>query len=166
MTSKRNLKKLKKNQTFKKGINKSFSNKKKMDLKKMDLKKMDLKKMDLKKMDLKKMDLKKMDLKKRNLSLKKRISGMQFLNVGSTNTTIRNNNNTTNSSIKWTGNYNGKLANIHVDVNDNGRKENMDIKLTNDDISQLLGYPSIEKQVDARLFDDFLGNQKPIYVRM
>ena len=100
---------------------------------------------------------------KRQLRLRKPL--LQFLNVGSTNTTIRNNNKTTNSSIKWTGNYNGKLANIHVDVNDNGRKENMDIKLTNDDLTQLLGYPSIEKQIDARLFDDFLGNREPIYIR-
>jgi hypothetical protein len=100
---------------------------------------------------------------KRQLIIRK--PRLQFLNVGSTNTTIRNNNKTTNSSIKWTGNYNGKLANIHVDVNDNGRKENMDIKLTNEDLTQLLGYPSIEKQIDARLFDDFLGNREPIYIR-
>ena len=122
-------------------------------------------KRDLKK-DFKKKKPKKYTLKrdlKRQLRLRKPL--LQFLNVGSTNTTIRNNNKTTNSSIKWTGNYNGKLANIHVDVNDNGRKENMDIKLTNDDLTQLLGYPSIEKQIDARLFDDFLGNREPIYIR-
>ena len=116
--------------------------------------------------DFKKKKPKKYTLKrdlKRQLRIRK--PRLQFLNVGSTNTTIRNNNKTTNSSIKWTGNYNGKLANIHVDVNDNGRKENMDIKLTNDDLTQLLGYPSIEKQIDARLFDDFLGNREPIYIK-
>jgi hypothetical protein len=111
----------------------------------------------------------KKDLKKRKKSfkkdLKKGFSGLQFLNIGSTNTTIRNNDDVKNSSIKWTGNYDGKLANIHVDVNDNGRKENMDIKLTNDDLTQLLGYPSIEKQLDIRLFDDFLGTQKPNYFK-
>jgi len=90
---------------------------------------------------------------------------LQFLNVCSTNTTIRNNDDVKNSSIKWSGNYDGKLANIHVDVNDNGRKENMDIKLTNDDLTQLLGYPAVEKQLDTRLFDDFLRNQEPIYFR-
>jgi len=126
-------------------------------------------KKDLKK-DLKKNKPKKYTLKrnlKRNLKRQLRIRKprLQFLNVGSTNTTIRNNNKTTNSYIKWTGNYNGKLANLHVDVNDNGCKENMDIKLTNDDLTQLLGYPSIEKQIDARLFDDFLGNREPIYIR-
>ena len=98
-------------------------------------------------------------------NLKKKSNGLQFLNVGSTNTTIRNNDAVKNSSIKWSGNYDGKLANIHVDVNDNGRKENMDIKLTNDDLTQLLGYPAVEKQLDIRLFDDFLGNKEPIYFR-
>ena len=107
-------------------------------------------------------DLKNKSLKK---DLKKGFSGLQFLNIGSTNTTIRNNDDVKNSSIKWSGNYDGKLANIHVDVNDNGRKENMDIKLTNDDLTQLLGYPSIEKQLDIRLFDDFLGNQEPNYFK-
>jgi len=106
-------------------------------------------------------DLKKKDLK----DSKKGFTGLQFLNIGSTNTTIRNNDDVKNSSIKWSGNYDGKLANIHVDVNDNGRKENMDIKLTNDDLTQLLGYPAVEKQLDTRLFDDFLGNQEPIYFR-
>ena len=136
----------------------------KKDFKKNKPKKYTLKR-DLKN-DFKKKKPKKYTLKrdlKRQLRIRK--PRLQFLNVGSTNTTIRNNNKTTNSSIKWTGNYNGKLANIHVDVNDNGRKENMDIKLTNDDLTQLLGYPSIEKQIDARLFDDFLGNREPIYIK-
>lgn len=118
-----------------------------------------------------KKDLKKFQKKsnKKNKSLKKELknafSGLQFLNVGSTNTIIRNNDDIKNSSIKWSGNYDGKIANIHVDVNDNGRKENMDINLTNDDLTQLLGYPAVEKQIDTRLFDDFLGNQEPIYIR-
>jgi len=113
-----------------------------------------------------KKDLKKTLKRTLKKGLKRNINtGLQFLNVGSTNTTIRNNDDVKNSSIKWSGNYDGKLANIHVDVNDNGRKENMDIKLTNDDLTQLLGYPAVEKQLDTRLFDDFLGNQEPIYFR-
>jgi hypothetical protein len=124
---------------------------------KKDLKKT-LKKGLKRKTNKKKKTLKK-DLKR------KMFTGLQFLNVGSTNTTIRNNDDVKNSSIKWSGNYDGKLANIHVDVNDNGRKENMDIKLTNDDLTQLLGYPAVEKQIDVRLFDDFLGNKEPIYFR-
>jgi len=117
-----------------------------------------------------KKNLKKRSLKKRNNNSKKnlkkqRATGFQLLNIGSTNTTIKNNDNITNSSVKWSGNYDGKLANIHVAVNDNGRKEDMDIKLTNDDLTQLLGYPSIEKQIDARLFDDFLGDRRPIYLQ-
>lgn len=107
----------------------------------------------------------KYNISKKNLKRQSVATGLQLLNIGSTNTTIRNNDKITNSSVKWSGDYDGKLANIHVAVDDNGRKENMDIKLTNDDISQLLGYPAVEKQLDKRLFDDFLSNREPIYFR-
>ncbi len=102
---------------------------------------------------------------KKNLKKQGIATGLQLLNVGTTNTTIKNNDKITNSSVKWSGDYDGKLANIHVSVDDNGRKEDMDIKLTNDDLTQLLGYPAVEKQLDMRLFDDFLGNREPIYFR-
>jgi len=87
---------------------------------------------------------------------------IQFLNIGSTNTTIKNNDTVTNSSIDWSGNYNGNIADIHVSVDDNGRKEEMNIKLDNDDLTKLLGIPSINKQLDQRLMDDFyIRDQKP-----
>jgi hypothetical protein len=84
---------------------------------------------------------------------------IQFLNIGSTNTTVKKNDIITNSSIDWSGNYNGKVADIHVSVDDNGRKEEMNIKLDNDDLTKLLGIPSINKQLDQRLMDDFYGSQ-------
>ena len=84
---------------------------------------------------------------------------IQFLNIGSTNTTVKKNDVVTNSSIDWSGNYNGKVADIHVSVDDNGRKEEMNIKLDNNDLTKLLGIPSINKQLDQRLMDDFYGSQ-------
>ena len=84
---------------------------------------------------------------------------IQFLNIGSTNTTIKKNDTVTNSSIDWSGNYNGKVADINVSVDDNGRKEEMNIKLDNNDLTKLLGIPSINKQLDQRLMDDFYRPQ-------
>jgi hypothetical protein len=86
---------------------------------------------------------------------------IQFLNIGSTNTIIKNNDTVTNSTIDWSGNYNGKVADIHVSVDDNGRKEVMDIKLDNNDLTKLLGIPSINKQLDQRLMDDFYVRDQP-----
>jgi hypothetical protein len=134
---------------------------------KRGLKKRSLKRKGLNKMKKKtlKRGLKKRDLKRKTFKRGLKRNGLQILNIGSTNTTVRNNDDVRNSSIKWSGDYNGKLANIHVAVDDNGRKEDMDIKLTNDDLTHLLGYPAVEKQIDARLFDDFLGNPEQIYFR-
>lgn len=86
---------------------------------------------------------------------------IQFLNIGSTNTTIKNNDTVTNSTIDWSGNYNGKVADIQVSVDDNGHKEEMNIKLDNDDLIKLLGIPSINKQLDERLMDDFYIRDRP-----
>jgi hypothetical protein len=85
---------------------------------------------------------------------------IQFLNIGSTNTTVRKNDTVTNSSsIDWSGKYNGKVADIHVLVDDNGRKEEMNMKLDNNDLTKLFGFPSINKQLDQRLIDDFYEPQ-------
>lgn len=89
---------------------------------------------------------------------------IQFLNIGSTNTTIRKNDTVTNSSsIDWSGKYNGKVADIHVSVDDNGRKEEMNMKLDNNDLTKLFGFPSINKQLDQRLIDDFYESQSQVY---
>ena len=144
---------------LKKRYNISKKNLKKQSNPKYTLKK-DLKKKRQRQRQTKTKYTSKKDLKKQSVA-----RGLQMLNIGSTNTTIRNNDKITNSSIKWSGDYDGKLANIHVAVDDNGRKEDMDIKLTNDDLTQLLGYPAVEKQLDMRLFDDFLSNREPIYFR-
>jgi len=138
--------------TSKKYLKKQRKSKTKYNISKKDLKKQ--------RKGNTKYNISKKDLKKQRVA-----QGLQMLNIGSTNTTIRNNDKITNSSIKWSGDYDGKLANIHVAVDDNGRKEDMDIKLTNDDLTQLLGYPAVEKQLDMRLFDDFLSNREPIYFR-
>lgn len=77
-------------------------------------------------------------------------------NYGFTKTLINNNNKIFNNEIKWEGDYNGSKANIHVDINDNGKKEVIQMKLDNDDIKQLLGISSVEIPLDQRLKNDFL----------
>jgi hypothetical protein len=83
----------------------------------------------------------------------------QLHNMGSTKTTIKQNNKTTKSSIEWKGNYDGKLADIHISVNNNGRNEDMNIKLNNNDLMNLLGHPVVEEQIDDRLVNDFFSDR-------
>lgn len=83
----------------------------------------------------------------------------QLHNMGSTKTTIKQNNKTTKSSIEWKGNYDGQLADIHISVNNNGRNEDMNIKLNNNDLMNLLGHPVVEEQIDERLVNDFFSDR-------
>ena len=83
----------------------------------------------------------------------------QLHNMGSTKTTIKQNNKTTKSSIEWKGNYDGQLADIHISVNNNGRNEDMNIKLNNEDLMNLLGHPVVEEQIDERLANDFFSDR-------
>jgi len=79
-------------------------------------------------------------------------------NYGFTKTLINNNNNNVlNNEIKWEGIYDGSKADIYVDINDNGKKEIIKMKLNNDDIKQLLGISSVEIPLEERLTNDFLA---------
>lgn len=63
-----------------------------------------------------------------------------------------------NNEIKWDANYDGNLANISVNIDKNGKKKHIDMKLTNDDLSRLLSIPSVDKNIDKRLMNDFDNN--------
>ena len=61
-----------------------------------------------------------------------------------------------NNELIWNADYDGKLANLSVDINKNGRKKHLDMKLTNKDLSKLLSIPSVDRSLDKRLMNDFL----------
>ena len=81
-------------------------------------------------------------------------------NYGFTKTLIKNNDRKIKNEIKWVGDYDGTIANIQLDINDNGNKEFMNIKLDNNDLKYLLGVQPVEIPLDQRLYNDFLYNQK------
>jgi hypothetical protein len=80
-------------------------------------------------------------------------------NYGFTKTLIKDKNHKIKHETKWIGDYNGKVANIQYDVNDNGTKESFVMKLDNDDLKQLLGIQPVQIPLEQRLSDDFLGSQ-------
>jgi hypothetical protein len=48
------------------------------------------------------------------------------------------------------------MANLNLDVNTNGKKDNFTLQLSKGDLENLLNIPSVEKSLEERLEDDFL----------
>lgn len=76
-------------------------------------------------------------------------------NYGFTKTFIKDNNRKLKNEIKWVGDYDGTNANIHLDFNDNGRKEVVNMRLDNNDLINLLGIQPVEIPLEQRLSNDF-----------
>ena len=81
-------------------------------------------------------------------------------NYGFTKTLIQDNNNRYNkhSEIKWIGDYDGRVANIDVDINDNGNEESVNMQLNNHDLRAIFGIQPVEIPLEKRLQNDFLSN--------
>ena len=77
-------------------------------------------------------------------------------NFGFTKTIINDNNKKYNNELVWEGDYDGKRANIHVAMNENGEKAELKKQLSNSELSKLLGLSPIEIPLDERLINDFL----------
>ena len=80
-------------------------------------------------------------------------------NSGFTKTSIEKNNKKKQNEIKWSGEYDGKMANLDIAINDDGHKENMIIELGNNDLKDLLGIQPINLSLEDRLTNDFLTNE-------
>lgn len=90
-----------------------------------------------------------------------------FKNKGITKTIVHNNGVNKVNKIKWEADYNGDVANISIDVDDNGSNEHYTTQLTNEDLDNILNIPSINKPIDQRLLNDFnIANRKqtPMFI--
>jgi hypothetical protein len=81
-------------------------------------------------------------------------------NYGFTKTLFQDDNNEINNMVKWEGKYDGKLANINLDINDNGKRQLVSMELNNNDIRIMFGIKPVEGSLEKRLAKDFL--YKPI----
>jgi hypothetical protein len=78
-------------------------------------------------------------------------------NYGFTKTAVKTRGNRKlQSEMKWIGNYDGNMANVHLNINDDGRKEYINIKLDNDDLINILGVQPVNLPLEKRLTNDFL----------
>lgn len=76
-------------------------------------------------------------------------------NRGITKTIIHKNNQNKVNEINWDADYDGKKANISLDLNTDGNEKHYDVQLTNDDLAKILNLNSVNKSLDERLLQDF-----------
>ena len=74
-------------------------------------------------------------------------------NYGITETYLNNKN---KSSLEWDGEYNGNIGKLHIESNNNGKKENVNIEFDNEDLLNLLNHAEVNEPIDQRLINDFL----------
>ena len=76
---------------------------------------------------------------------------------GISKTIIHNNNKNYSSEFDWDADYDGEKANISLNMDQNGKKEHMEIKMNSDELAEILNIPSDNLMLDKRLYNDFLS---------
>lgn len=76
-------------------------------------------------------------------------------NRGSTKTIIHSNNLNKVNEINWDADYDGNVANISLDLQNNGNHKHYDINLDNNDLANILNIPSVNIPIHRRLKSDF-----------
>jgi hypothetical protein len=89
-------------------------------------------------------------------------------NKGIMKTLVHNQGHNSISKVGWNANYDGNLANISLGINHDGKIDQYQIQLDNEDLEQLLSVPSVNRPLDQRLthdFDfDFAKKKEPIFI--
>jgi len=78
-----------------------------------------------------------------------------IINKGNIQNSIYNNNKYNNSRIVWDASYDGELAKVDMNINDNGIKKHINMSLNNEDLADLLNVPSINEDLHKRIKKDF-----------
>ena len=81
-------------------------------------------------------------------------------NRGATKTILHNQNKNDVNEIKWDADYDGKVANIELDINTNGQSGHYDISLDNQNLADILNIPSVKGSIHHRLLKDFKKTRK------
>ena len=85
-------------------------------------------------------------------------------NYGMIQNYVKNNDKITTTGAKWIGNYDGTVANVDIDINNNGYAEHAHLQLDNDDLLHILNMDSIDQPIDQRLQNDFLLDIPPPHI--
>uniref|UniRef100_A0A6C0E0Q6 Uncharacterized protein n=1 Tax=viral metagenome TaxID=1070528 RepID=A0A6C0E0Q6_9ZZZZ len=77
-------------------------------------------------------------------------------NYGMIENYVKNNDKITTTGAKWIGDYDGSVANVDIDISNNGSVEHTHLRLNNDDLLDILNMDTIDRSIDQRLSSDFL----------
>lgn len=78
-----------------------------------------------------------------------------ILNKGNTQTLVNNNGKIDYNNTNWNASYDGKIADIDVTTNTNGKKDLFLIQLDNNDLQKIFSTPSDNLTIDQRLLKDY-----------
>jgi hypothetical protein len=78
---------------------------------------------------------------------------------GATKTIIHKNNKNYSNELNWDADYDGEKANISLNMDENGKKKHMEIKMNSDELAEIFNIPSDNTMLDKRLYNDFLSKR-------
>ena len=117
--------------------------------------------------------LKKERITKKRMTKKrmKKTNNINIANTGSTKILFTEGNQSPKKTVfEWSGNYDGKNAKIHMDLDIDGKKTKTDLKLSNQDLMNIIGSTNVvDSPIDQRLqmLDEDLSNvypSKPVFI--
>jgi hypothetical protein len=76
-------------------------------------------------------------------------------NRGITKTIVHNNNDNYINEVAWDADYDGDIANVSMATNSNGKHQQFDLKLDNEDLANILNVSGVNIPIDKRLQMDF-----------
>jgi hypothetical protein len=83
------------------------------------------------------------------------------ISSGSAQSVTINNGKAKTNGVKWDANYNGDVANVDLNLNENGREQHYKVEMTNEElekIANMFATRSDDEIIDKRLLEDFNEN--------
>jgi hypothetical protein len=83
------------------------------------------------------------------------------ISSGSAQSVTINNGKAKTNAVKWDANYNGDVANVDLNLNENGREQHYKVEMTNEElekIANMFATRSDDQMIDKRLLEDFNEN--------
>ena len=97
--------------------------------------------------------------KKINFANSSKIQKVYIQTLGTSETNMDVNNKKSQSKLKWLGDYDGEIAKLQVDVNNDNNRKVYKFEMNNEQLSHLLGMPPVDMPLDKRLEMNFLGRE-------
>lgn len=86
---------------------------------------------------------------------------MYITNQGETKTMVYNNNQLMDEKdLKWNAKYDGKIADLDVNINNNGEKKKIIMEFDNEDLAEILNIPSVGEDLMKRIKNDYMRPRK------